>query len=89
MVHTGMIYSGSALPLWCCNILSETSACGDRADATACRFFSHRETRAGECWAVGEVLSEKTRKTLMPVYVGLAAVRAASDTALACHAYMP
>jgi len=51
-------------PVVCSDILDR-----DRCLSRSCAW----ETRAGECWAVGEVLSEKTRKTLMPVYVGLAA----------------
>ena len=73
-----------AFVVWC-NFLSETSVCGDCADATLppAMPFARRESRAGECWAVGEVLAEKPRETRIPVYVGLVVVRAASATAQA------
>lgn len=41
--------------------------------------IARRESRAGECWAIEEALAENNRKTLMPVYVAVVAVRAAEN----------
>lgn len=61
----------------------ETVVCGHCADATACCTLVCRESRAGECWEIGDVLATEHRKTLVPVYVGVAVVRAMSNTARA------